>query len=115
MLESALDIGIAEKDYWEMTVAEVSRAIESNNRRYKMELKARASMDYALASTIGIFISKALAQNETEIPPIEQIYPSLFEQEAEKKQNDINVARFMQYAALHNLKYKQEVKKSDDR
>lgn len=115
MLESALDIGIAEKDFWEMTVAEVSRAIESDNRRYKIELKARATMDYALAGMIGAFVSNALSPNEAKIPSIEQIYPSLFEEEVEKKQNDINVARFMQYAAFHNLKYKQEVKKSDDR
>lgn len=118
MLKTALDIGIRENDYWEMSIAEVIRAIESFNRQKELEMKTIASQNYVLAGLIGAFVAHVLS-NEAEVPTLEQAYPALFgndqKQEDIKPKEDINVARFIQFAIRHNLKYKQEGVKNDDR
>lgn len=52
-LETALDEGIKEQEFWNMTLAEVIRAVESNRRVYKQKAQEKASYDYILADLIG--------------------------------------------------------------
>jgi hypothetical protein len=118
LLSPALDSGIKEFDFWEMTIAEVLRAIESTNRVKKAEATERATLDYILASLITKGVGITLGSKET-FPTIEAVYPSLFTdiQEEEKRKmqeqkNNLSALRFLQFAQSYNKKFKdKEVQK----
>ena len=107
---TALDIGIVESDFWEMTIGEVNRRVESFNRMYMAKQKQKATIDYSTAVFLGGLIANVIG-GEGKITPIEEVYPALFEEErkelAQARQNEINVANFLDFAAKHNLNYKQ--------
>lgn len=106
-LENALDYGLSEKDFWEMTFAEISRAIESAKRREKR----KASFDYVLADLIGRSISR-IHSSSGRMPSLSEAYPSLFDQEAEeeeiqKKKDELSALRFRQFAQSYNKKLRE--------
>lgn len=110
-------MGIKENEFWEMTLAELERAINSYKRREKARAQEQASFDYILADLIGRSIGR-LYSSATKIPEISQAYPSLFDSEeiqAQKaeKQAELSALRFKQFANFHNKKFtKTEVAKS---
>lgn len=107
-LENALDIGISEHDFWNMTIAEFDRAIESYARRKKTEAQEKASFDYILADLIGRSLAR-LHSSSAHLPEITEVYPSLFDNEEmqeqkQKKTAEISAIRFKQFANFHNNK-----------
>ena len=107
-LDNALDSGIAENDFWNMTLAEVIRAVESHNRRYRAQQREQAAQDYILADAIGRSISRIYSSSAT-MPQIYELYPTLFDsaeiQEQEQtKRDELSALRFKQFAQAHNNK-----------
>ena len=107
-LETALDCGITEKDYWEMTLAEVIRAIDSYRRRYNQRERQQAAFDYILADAIGKSVSRVYSSSN-KMPELYELYPSLFESEEIKaqqqaKRDELSVLRFKQFAQAHNIR-----------
>lgn len=103
-----------------MTLAELKRAIESKLRRDKLQAQERAVMDYILAALIGDQIGRRFTKNDTPMPTVEEIYPSLFveenkakQEEKVKKQDELSALRFKQYADFYNKKYKEVAKTND--
>ncbi len=116
MLNNALDYGISEYDFWNMTFAELDRLIESKKRMEKIRAKEKAAYDYMLASLIGRAFAASM-DSKNEFPDIHSVYPSLFEEEKvkkeEKKQEQIeqlSALRFRQFAQSYNKKYKEVAK-----
>ena len=108
-LETALDCGITELAYWDMTLAEVIRAIESYNRRYKAAERQQAALDYILADAIGRSVSR-IYSSSARMPKLYELYPALFESEEiqeqeQAKRDELSVLRFKQFAAAHNKKF----------
>lgn len=104
----ALDVGLEEEQYWEMTVAQVLRKIDSFNRVHKKQLREKAEMDWTLANLISIAVGRCLS-SDVQMPQVEEVYPALFDtEETSKKRQEqatnLSVARFMEFAAKHNLK-----------
>ena len=102
-------------------MAEVKRAADSKIRVRKLEARERASFDYILGNLIGMSIGCALDPNNNTLPPIEEVYSSLFEEEAKKKEEveldkktQLSIARFKQYADFHNKKINKEVAKENE-
>lgn len=118
MLLAALDYGITEFDFWEMTPAEVRRAVDSKVKLMKLQAQERASYDYIQAQLIVKGIGIVLGSKET-YPSIEDVYPSLFtevieaQQEKVKQQKmNLSALRFKQFAQSYNSKFKdKEVRK----
>ena len=113
-LETALDFGITEFEFWEMTLAELERAIESKRRVKKIEAQEKASFDYILADLIGRSVGR-IYSSATKIPEISEVYPSLFDSKVfeEKKQEqkaELSVLRFKQFANSHNKRFKEVAK-----
>jgi hypothetical protein len=107
-VETALDCGIAEADFWNMTIGELRRAIESYQRTEKQKAKERASYDYILAELIGRSVGRAFS-NRSKFPEVYEVYPSLFdgkeiEEERRKQQAMLSTLRFKQFANFHNEK-----------
>lgn len=114
-LEIALDYGIDETNYWNMTLAEVIRSIESKKRQQKLQAQERASYDYILADLIGRSVSR-IYSNSTRLPQIYEVYPTLFdgvemEEQKQQKQMEISAIRFKLFAQSYNKKHTTEVAK----
>lgn len=113
-LDSALDYDISEHDFWNMTLAELERAIASKNRQKQLRLQEQANFDYILADLIGRSIGR-LYSSSTRLPDITEAYPKLFdaekiEQERADKKAEISAMRFRQFADSFNRRYKRGVK-----
>lgn len=114
LLYSALDFEITEFNFWEMTIAEVIRAIESKQKREKIKAQEKASYDYIQANLIGKIVSIILTGKGV-IPKIEEVYNELFddvieEREAKlkEKQAELSALRFRQFAQSFNKRINKE-------
>lgn len=109
-LESALDYGFTEFDFWNMTIAELERAVESKKRIYIAESKEKAVMNYTLADLIGKSVARIYNSTNT-MPPIEEVYPTLFDsaeikEQKAQKQAELSALRFKQFANSFNKNFK---------
>lgn len=111
LLNSALDCGLPEYSFWEMTPGEVIRHIESTNRVKKIDMQEKASRDYILAQLIIKGVGIALGSKET-FPTIHETYPGIFDdiQQAQEEQiaqrkDELSALRFKQFAQSYNQKY----------
>lgn len=103
--------------FWDMTLAELQRQIESYIRRKKQRQQEQASFDYILADAIGRSVARIYSSSAT-MPEISELYPTLFDSQeiAERKrlkQAELSALRFKQFAASYNKKFK-EVAKVDE-
>lgn len=80
-----------------MTLAEIFAVTEGYNARVKNEMKTRASMDYVLARMIGGAFGGQL-------PPLYDMYPALFEEEAKTAALSAFKAHMIEYADYNNRK-----------
>lgn len=111
MLDNALDYGISEKEFWEMTFAELDRVVASRQRMEKFRAKEQATYDYIHAILIGRAFAASM-DNKAQFPEIHEVYPSLFdakERELQKQEqvNQLSALRFKQFAQSYNTKYKE--------
>ena len=114
-LESALDYGMSEWDFWNMTLAEVVRFVESKQRIQKIQAQEKATFDYRLADLIGSSISR-IYSSTGHMPTIEEAYPTLFDtqaiQEQQQQQKDqLSAIRFKQFAESYNKRFNGGAKK----
>ena len=105
-------MGIEEKDFWDMTFAEIERKLDSYKRVKQQEEKDKATFDYLLADLIGRSVARVYHSSNT-YPSIEQAYPMLFDsvevqEQRQIKQDELSALRFKQFADSFNSKYKQE-------
>lgn len=102
-------MGITEFDFWNMTLAELERALQSKKRVKRTEAQERAGFDYILAELIGKSISRIYSSSNT-MPEIETVYSSLFDEEEVKAQKankkaELSVIRFKQFANSFNQRF----------
>lgn len=115
-LEAALDFGITEYEFWNMTLAELERAIESKQRMMKHEARQKACSDYILADLIGRSVAR-IYNSSNNMPELGEVYPELFDTEEiqEKKaaaQAELSAIRFKQFANSFNQRFNREEAKT---
>ena len=108
-LEVALDMGISECDFWNMTIAELDRAVNSKRRINRMKAQEQASFDYILADLIGRSIARIYGSSN-KLPEISEAYPSLFateeiEEKKAAKKDELSALRFKQFANSFNKRF----------
>lgn len=106
-----MDYGLTEHQFWDMTLAEIIRYIESQKRKQLIQAKEKASFDYIQAELIGRSISRIYSSSAT-YPAIEEAYPSLFnteeiQQKKQEKKDELSVIRFRQFADSFNKRFKE--------
>jgi hypothetical protein len=111
MLVNALDYGINEADFWQMTFAELERQVESKKRVQKLEAQEKATVSYIHSIIQARFIAGAFS-NGAEVPDISEFYPTLFDdkESKEKKQeskDELSALRFKMFAASYNKKFEE--------
>lgn len=107
-----MDFGLSEADFWNMTLAELARYVDSKRRLQRLAAQEQASHNYILADLIGRSLSRLYASSNT-MPPIHEVYPTLFndtsiQEEIQKKKDEMSVMRFKQFAQSFNSKFKKE-------
>ena len=120
MLNNALDYGISEHDFWNMTFAELDRLVASKKRMEKYEAKEKATYDYILATLIGRAFAAGMDSKAT-FPEIYEVYPSLFnkdkeDRERQKQEQSIQLSalRFKQFARSYNNRHKEVANKINE-
>ena len=91
-----------------MSIGEVVRYIQAQDRISKVRNQERASYDYILANLIVRGVGITLGSKD-HFPTIEDAYPSLFEeireeqkQKIESKKMELSALRFKQFAQSYN-------------
>lgn len=108
-----MDYGIKESEFWEMSIDELIRAINSKKRIIKQKAQERANFDYILADLIGRSIGR-LYSNQMSLPEISEAYPNLFDsQKTEEAKDELSAQRFKLFANSFNKRIKQEVQKGE--
>ena len=105
---------MSEETFWNLTIAELVRAIESKKRQQKVEAQQQAVFDYILADTIGRSVAR-IHSASNRMPQLHEVYPSLFdseeaEQKRQQKKDELSALRFKQFAMSFNSKFKGESK-----
>ena len=111
ILDNALDWGISEADFLDMTLAELERLFASKQRMQKTRAQEQAYFDYTLADLIGISVGR-IYNKSTKMPAIEEVYTTIFDaekiqEEKQKKQDELSAARFKQFAQAFNKKFEE--------
>lgn len=96
-----------------MTLAELTRAIDSKKRIQKHQAQEKACSDYILADLIGRSIARVYSSS-AKMPELSEVYPTLFDTERIKeqktiKQNELSALRFKQFANNYNKRFNQGV------
>ena len=112
LLQPAINLGLDESDFWDMTIAELGRWIDGATWR----MKNKARFDYQLADLIGISMSRLISEG-ADFPNIEEVYPNLFEAEKDKEEQPIvkddimtiSQNRFLAFAQAHNARMQKGV------
>ena len=112
---SALDWGIPEAQFWDSTLAELTRLIDSKKRIQKREYQDKAHFDYVMADLIGRSFAR-IYSSSNKLPDIAEVYPTLFDVEEvqmkrQEKKDELSVLRFKQFAQSFNKKFNKEVGK----
>lgn len=71
-LDDSLDLGLSERDFWEMTIAELGRWFKSRKRVIKQQAQEKATWDYILANLIGASVY-SIFNKSSEMPDIEKV------------------------------------------
>jgi hypothetical protein len=116
-LETSLDKGITEQQFWEMTIGELTRAFKSLQRVEKQRAREKAIFDYNLADMIGRSIGRFYASSN-KMPDISEVYPSLFDskeiqEKRQEKQAELSALRFKQFAQSFNKRFHKEAAKEE--
>ena len=98
-----------------MSIGEVVRFIQTQEKLRKIQSQEKASYDYILSNLIVKGISITLGSKEN-FPRIEEAYPGLFDDikedqraKIEEKKMELSALRFKQFAQSYNNRKNKEV------
>lgn len=117
-LENALDLGLSEHEFWDMTLAELERYIDSKKRVMKVEAQERATYDYILGDLIGRSIARVYSSS-AKYPEIYDVYPTVFDKEKiedakRERTMELSALRFKQFAESFNKQFAEKEAKANN-
>ena len=74
LLVQCMSIGMTEEDFYNSTLAQVTRYVESYNKQQENQLQEKAYFDYQLANLIGMSVARLLSK-DAKYPTFEKAYP----------------------------------------
>lgn len=111
-LANALDIGLRECEFWEMSLAELTNYFESRKRVLKAEQQEKATFDYILGDLIGRSFAR-LYSAEATYPKIYEMYPTIFnkeeiEQAEYNRRMELSALKLQEFTKSFNEKFKKK-------
>lgn len=111
-------MGYSPSLFWDSSILEIYDLIESYNRRQKLkqeekeaELKANIVLNSVLARQIGEYVA-CLFSEEARITQINELFPTLFKDEEDKKKIEYDMALYKAkmeaFAFRHNSNFKRK-------
>ena len=101
---------MTENEFWDLTLGEIARRLDSYQRVKKRDQKEKASYDYIQANLIAKLVGKVLGDKRKK-KKIEDVYPALFKEEVETEEEKIqssaekDAIAFMTFAQQFNKKF----------
>ena len=101
---------MTENEFWDLTLGEIARRLDSYQRVKERNQKEKASYDYIQATLIAKLVGKVLG-DKSETPKIEDVYPTLFKEEVEteeeqtQSQSEKDAIAFMTFVQQFNKKF----------
>lgn len=110
-----MDLGVSENEFWEMTLAELIRALDAYKKRVEARRQEQAYFDYTLATLIGTSVARIYSSRNS-MPDIDVVYPQIFKDSEilQKSKQEIltekSVANFKNFANSFNTRFQKEDK-----
>lgn len=107
-LESALDFGLRESEFWDMTLLEFQNFLDSKTRCQKAQQQEKATYDYILADLIGRSMAR-IYNSSNKYPEIYEAYPTLFskeemERKEQERRTELSALRLQEFLKSFNEK-----------
>lgn len=83
LLQQCMSIGMREEDFYNSTLSQITRYVESHTEHQKNQLKEKAYFDYLLASLIRTVVD-GLMDRRVKFPTLEKAYPFVAENDAKE-------------------------------
>lgn len=83
--DRAIECGMSEKDFWNSTFGEITRYVKVYNQKYIEAKKTELKLAHFNADLICYSVGRLLSK-EAEFPDICDMYPSLFKEELERRE-----------------------------
>ena len=74
LLIQCMSIGMREEDFYNSTIKQITRYVESYNKQQENQLQEKAYFDYQLANLIGLSVARLLSK-DAKFPTFEKAYP----------------------------------------
>lgn len=109
LLQQCMSIDMREEDFYNSTLAQVTRYVESYNKQQEAQLQEKAFFDYQLANLIGLSVARLLSK-DAKYPTFEKAYP--FINNAQPKEVDeewemeVQHNKLREWAEQMNKKFK---------
>lgn len=110
-------MGLTESDFWNMTLAEFDRYVDSKRRLKEQELQEKAYFDWVLGDLIGRSVARVYSE-KAKYPDICDAYPAIYKKEEverkrQEEQTRLSALRLQEFAEAFK-KRKEEVAKHDE-
>ncbi|WP_235070573.1 hypothetical protein [Turicibacter sp. TJ11] len=109
LLEQCMSIGMREEDFYNSTIKQITRYVESYNKQQENQLQEKAFFDYQLANLIGMSVARLLSK-DAKFPSFEKAYPFLDKDAKtlvdEEWEMEVQHNRLREWAEQINKKFK---------
>lgn len=114
LLQQCMSIGMREEDFYNSTLAQITRYVESYNKQQQNKLQEKAYFDYQLANLIGVSVYRLLSKN-TKYPAFEKAYPFITQSKQAKEideewEMEKQHMKLMEWAEQMNKKFEKNKK-----
>ena len=109
LLEQCMSIGMREEDFYNSTIKQITRYVESYNKQQENQLQEKAFFDYQLANLIGMSVARLLSK-DAKFPTFEKAYPFINKDAKtevdEEWEMEVQHNRLREWAEQINKKFK---------
>ena len=107
--DRCMSIGMREEDFYNSTLAQVTRYVESYNKQQEEQLQEKAYFDYQLANLIGMSVARLLSK-DAKYPTFEKAYPFISNTQPkeveEEWEMEVQHNKLREWAEQMNKKFK---------
>lgn len=113
-LETAMNFGLSEAEFWDMTPAEYQRFIKAQNFMMNRRMQERALLDWKMADLLAHSLQR-LQSSSASLPELHTFYSFLFDEEQtqevldsqQRQKDEVSEIRLKQFVESFNQRHKE--------